>query len=289
MDVNKSLSNTWLRSAVLGCLWASSEIVLGSFLHNLRVPFASNFLTGIGIILLISVGYQWKDKGLFWRSGWICAMMKAVSPSAVILGPMIAIFCEALLFELAVRLFGRNMFAFICGGMLAMTWTFFHKIASYLIFYGLHMIDLYKNLAIFAQKQLHFTFSSLWEPLIILWSVYLFMGLVSAVFGIYIGRRLLKTSLSMQRIKTRENAVFKNRNEIYTPTSLVWLLGNITAMVLILLLINYSYWYIWCPSGIAIFAIWIWKYKKALRPLKKPKFWIVCCSKQHGLFYRVGE
>ena len=89
---NKVLSDIWLKASVLGCLWASSEIVLGSFLHNLQVPFSSNFLTGIGIILLISVSYIWKDKGLFWRSGLICALMKSVSPSAVIFGPMIAIF-----------------------------------------------------------------------------------------------------------------------------------------------------------------------------------------------------
>jgi len=74
--------------------------VLGSFLHNLKVPFSGNILTAIGIIILISVSYIWKEKGLFWRAGLICAIMKTMSPSAVIFGPMIAIFSEAMLLEI---------------------------------------------------------------------------------------------------------------------------------------------------------------------------------------------
>jgi len=67
------LSNRWLKASVLGCLWASSEIVFGSFLHNLRIPFTGIILTGIGIILLISVAHLWKENGLFWRAGLVCA------------------------------------------------------------------------------------------------------------------------------------------------------------------------------------------------------------------------
>ena len=136
MNPERKLSVTWLKAAVLGCLWASSEIVLGSFLHNLRVPFSSIFLTSIGIILLISVSFQWKDKGLIWRSGLICALMKSVSPSAVIFGPMIAILSEALLLEFSVRIAGKNVVGFMLGSLLAMSWNFFQKIANYLIFYG---------------------------------------------------------------------------------------------------------------------------------------------------------
>src|SRR5512141_1386767 len=97
MVVAGQLNPKWMKAAVLGCLWASSEIVLGSFLHNLRIPFSGNILTGIGLMILISVSFLWKEKGLFWRAGLVCALMKTVSPSAVIFGPMIAILSEAIL------------------------------------------------------------------------------------------------------------------------------------------------------------------------------------------------
>ena len=101
MIPQKHLKNIWLKASVLGCLWASSEIVIGSFLHNLRVPFCGNILTGIGIIIMVSIGQLWTERGLFWRAGLVCALMKSISPSAVIFGPMLAIFCEALLMELS--------------------------------------------------------------------------------------------------------------------------------------------------------------------------------------------
>ena len=36
---------------------------MGKFLHNLRVPFSGHILTAIGLIILISASYRWKDKG----------------------------------------------------------------------------------------------------------------------------------------------------------------------------------------------------------------------------------
>ncbi len=276
MNKSKPISNIWQKAAVLGCLWASSEIVLGSFLHNLRVPFASSFLTAIGIILLISVGYLWKDKGLFWRAGLICALMKSVSPSAVIFGPMIAIFCEALLMELSIRVFRRNMFAYILGGMLAMSWTFLHKIIIYLITYGWNMVGLYKNLVLFAQKQLDFRFESIWSPVIALWIIYLLMGVISSIMGIYIGKKALKLPLKDQVISPNKINYFK---PVMAPsdnrTSLFWLVFDILAMVIVLLLMNFAQWGWWCSIGIVVIGLWAFRYKRSYRLLKKPKFWII--------------
>ncbi|MFO7852573.1 MAG: hypothetical protein ACQERS_04820 [Bacteroidota bacterium] len=66
------IDSRWIKASIAGSMWAASEIVLGSFLHNLRVPFSGSILTAIGIILLISISYKWDEKGLFWRAGLIC-------------------------------------------------------------------------------------------------------------------------------------------------------------------------------------------------------------------------
>ena len=117
------LSEKWIKASIAGTIWAASEIVLGSFLHNLRVPFTGNILTAIGLVILISISYTWTDKGLFWRAGLICALMKTMSPSTMIFGPMIAIFTESLLLELSVRLLGKTIPGYIIGSMLAMSWV----------------------------------------------------------------------------------------------------------------------------------------------------------------------
>jgi nucleoside-triphosphatase THEP1 len=269
------LSTTWLRAAVLGCLWASSEIVLGSFLHNLRIPFSSVFLTGIGIILLISVSYQWKDKGLIWRSGLICALMKSISPSAVIFGPMIAIFFEALLLEFSVRMLGRNMIGFFIGSLLAMSWNFFQKIATYIIFYGFNIVDLYTSLIKFAEKQLHYHFDTLWMPVIALWIYYLVFGVLAAIIGIHIGRNALNKSIPMLSKDSKQIADIKSGKNTETIIySLPWLALNFTGMITVLILMNITGILWWGTASLVLILIWAGRYRNALKPLRKPKFWV---------------
>ena len=83
-----SLNQKWIKASVLGSVWAASEIVLGSFLHNIRMPFSGNVLVGIAMILLISASHLWKEKGVIWRSGLIAALLKTMSPSAIIFTPI---------------------------------------------------------------------------------------------------------------------------------------------------------------------------------------------------------
>ena len=146
MIIEHELSEKWIKASIAGTIWAASEIVLGSFLHNLRVPFSGNILTAIGVVILISISYIWTDKGLFWRAGLICALMKTLSPSAIIFGPMIAIFSESVLLELSVRLLGRTIAGYLMGAMFAMSWNLFQKIANYIIYYGANIIEVYNNL-----------------------------------------------------------------------------------------------------------------------------------------------
>jgi nucleoside-triphosphatase THEP1 len=45
-------------------------------------------------------------------------------------------------------------------------------------------------------------------------------------------------------------------------------------MILVLVLMNFTAIYWWLAAGIIMIAIWAVRYKSALRPLMKPKFWI---------------
>ena len=84
----------WRRAAIYGSLWAASEIVVGSFLHNLRIPFAGSLLAAFGVLVMTAGHRAHPERGLIWRSAVVCALMKSISPSAVILGPMVGIAME---------------------------------------------------------------------------------------------------------------------------------------------------------------------------------------------------
>lgn len=275
MGVTDQLNPKWLKAAVLGCLWASSEIVLGSFLHNLRIPFSGNILTGIGLMILISVSYLWKEKGLFWRAGLVCALMKTVSPSAVIFGPMIAILSEAILLEVSTRLLGKNWAGFIIGGVLAMSWNLVQRVVNLIIVYGFNIVELYNNLVSFAQKQLGLQGDLTWKPLIILWFFYFIMGLFASIAGILIGRRALKHPVKVESLGTqRIRKVQSGKKDSAFNWSIPWLVFDISGIVAVLFLMNKTGWSIWIPASLFILAIWGYRYHRALRPLRKPRFWI---------------
>jgi nucleoside-triphosphatase THEP1 len=273
--MNYKLSEKWIKASIAGTIWAASEIVLGSFLHNLRIPFSGNILTSIGIVILISISYIWTEKGLFWRAGIICALMKTMSPSAVIFGPMIAIFSEAILLEFSVRLLGRTIAGYLIGSMLAMSWNLFQKIANYIIYYGANIIEVYNNLLKFAQKQLNIQTDIVWLPIIILLIIFALFGLFAGVIGIITGRKLLSqpvtdfTGVSNEKVKE-----LPKKPEIKFNYSIIWLLADVALIIGSFFILNYTAWIVWSLSISGIILIWSLRYKRALRQLSKPKFWI---------------
>ena len=274
INFKKQLSDVWLKAAILGSTWAASEIILGSFLHNLRIPFNGNILTAIGLILMISASYIWKDKGLFWRSGLICALMKTMSPSAIIFGPMIAIFAEAMLMEISIRTLGRNALGFIVGGALAMSWILVQKIVNFIIFYGLNIVEVYSNLMVFAERQLHTQFDMVWLPIFALLILYIIFGVIAVWIGMSIGKKLLSRK-ELETIKaTSSNSFFQHSDTKDFPYSLVWLILNFTILVLMLFIINVAPIYVWISITFLIIFIWTRRYQRAIKQLSKPKFWL---------------
>lgn len=272
---NLELDARWIKASVAGSMWAASEIVIGSFLHNLRVPFSGSILTAIGVILLISISYKWNEKGLFWRAGLICAIMKTLSPSAVIFGPMIAILSEALMMELSVRILGRTAAGYITGAVLAMSWSLVQRVLTLIVFYGTSIIDVYTELADMAQKQTGIQADMVWLPLLILLSADILMGVITAITGLRLGRRI--ASEADVNITPDQNYKIKNRfndPDQKTRYSIVWLFVNLVLFLASMLVLNYSSWLIWLIAIPMTISVWITRYRRAMRQLMNPKFWV---------------
>ncbi|HOW90209.1 MAG TPA: hypothetical protein PL037_07990, partial [Elusimicrobiales bacterium] len=180
--MNGSGGIIWRKAAVIGSIWAASEIVLGSFLHNVRVPFTGEILTAIGIAVLVAGHRLWPERGLLWRAGLVCALMKSISPSAVIFGPMIAIAMEGALAELGVRLL-RGPAGYLLGGGLAMSWALAQKTLNLLILYGPDMIDVYLRGAGWLLPRLGLGAGGVWAPLQAAFAVYFLAGAAAAAAG----------------------------------------------------------------------------------------------------------
>lgn len=182
---------------------------------------------------------------------------------------------EAVLLESAVRFFGKNMIGFFIGSILAMSWSFVHKIANFIIIYGFNIVDLYTSLINFAQKQFHFHFSTVWMPVMALWVIYLIFGALSALIGIHIGTTAIKTSPPMMSIDKKRTGGIKSGK--VTPAyhySMGWLALTIFGIIAVLVLMNFATITWWGPAGIAMLTAWVIRYNNILKPLRKTGFWI---------------
>lgn len=211
----------WRKAAVLGSLWAASEIVLGSFLHNARVPFTGEFLTAIGIAILVAGHRLWPERGLLWRAGLVCAAMKSVSPSASIFGPMVAIFMEGLLAETGVRLLGGNIAGYLLAGGLAMVWPIVHKLLNLLIFYGPDTISIYLRGVDWLRQRLGFGPGNLWVPLLGLLAAYFLAGMAAAAAGLRSGKGKTRgAGLAAERPELKPRAAGAEPRRAYSAAAL---------------------------------------------------------------------
>jgi nucleoside-triphosphatase THEP1 len=227
------------------------------------------------LVLLISASYKWKENGLFWRAGVICALLKTMSPSAVIFGPMIAIFSESVLLEISVRLLGRSVPGFILGSVLAMSWNLFQKIFNYIIFYGYNIVEVYTNLMKYAEKQLNLKFDAVWMPVLLLLVIYALFGAFSALVGIRTGKRITKDPKVVQNFVNPVVSDFqqlKKHNKF--NHSVYWLVLNITLIACSLFLIDRIPFGVWVAMCVIIAVIWAIRYKRALRQVSRPRLWI---------------
>ncbi len=274
MQGKNGLNSIWLKASVIGSLWASSEIILGSFLHNAHLPFSGTILTFIAVILLVGSSCYWKATGIIWRAGLICAVMKTISPSADIFGPMISIAAEALILEAVVRVIGSNYTGFILGGGLAVSWSLFYKIINLIIIYGFNIIELYSKLYQFAIKQLNFPMESPWTLILFLFFIDLLIGGAAAVIGIKVGEACLnypnEKSFTQLKFKSSIDFVPRSTAQKYSLSLLIFHIMAIAAGLIFLG--SFSLWistiFIFTYVGICVIL-----YKQNLRRLKKPKFW----------------
>jgi len=181
--MDKRLSLVWQKAAIVGSLWGAFEIVAGSFIHNLALPLlAGTILSFTGVLIAIAFQSRWRTPGLLWRAGLICALLKSVSPSAIILTPMLGITLEGFLLEVGTLLFGINITGFIVGGGFAVISVLLFKVVRLLLVYGQGVIDAYSSVYKLSITQLKLNSdSNAWWPILAIALVYFIIGSIAAI------------------------------------------------------------------------------------------------------------
>jgi nucleoside-triphosphatase THEP1 len=266
----------WSRAAALGSLWAALEIVVGSFLHNLRMPFAGTIMATASVFLMTAAAQVWTDKGLIWRTALVCALMKSVSPSAVLLSPMIGIFVEGVILQVSLRFLGRSWLGCAVGGALAVSYTLLQKIVSLTILYGMDLVRVFTALLQFVAQR---TGWQGWQPAHVLFALVAIqsaLGITAGLAGWYAGRRVRNLSAGspsgvpqggtvyfiplQSGTEFRRSIPFLITLCIALPVGL-WLVGTIPLS--------------WSTSVVAVVtAAVLLRYRRVARRLSNPRLWI---------------
>jgi len=271
-----SLSPKWIKAAAIGSIWAAIEIVAGSFLHNLRIPFSGTMHSRAAVYMLVAFAMQWKESGIIIRAGLIAALMKSISPSAVILGPMAGIIMEAVILEGILLLLGRNIAGSIIAGMLAVTWALAQKIISLLILYGFDLVRIAEAFYLFLVKSTGLEDLSPLYLVTLVIAIYLAAGTAAALAGTFSFRQLQKKSLQKTDsapFETSKRLPFGARPEIQKYAAFN-LLAILTILAVTLYMLNAKHYLpALITGGILITGVLI-RYSRAIHYLKKPSLWI---------------
>jgi hypothetical protein len=269
------INSLWLKAGIIGSSWAAFEIIVGSFLHNLQIPFAGTMLSAASVFLLISFAQLWNERGVILRAGIICALMKSISPSAVIIGPMVGIFMEALLIELFLLIMGRNVIGFVVAGAFAVLWSLVQKILFLLLMYGLDLIELAKSLYQYLVKLSGIdSFSSLYLIVGIV-ILYFVLGAVAAYAGFVSGKRYVNSKVKNQQVLqvnlTQKDAFQSVEAQKFSVLLLFLVIGTIVSS---LYFVNKQMYWAAAGVGISFIVFCIVRYKNSTKYLRKPKIWI---------------
>ncbi len=263
----------WLKAAVIGSTWASFEIIIGSFLHNLHIPFAGMLLAASSVVLLAAFAQLWPQRGIIIRAGLICALMKSVSPSALIFGPMIGITAEALLFEGVTLLFGRKLPALLLAGGLAVLWTLVQKIVNLLLLYGFNLVHIAEAFLQYLQKITGLQGWGMADLLGLISAGYLSVGMLAAWVGWQAGQRYKAQTIALEPLPLNHDASFLSDD---SPRK-----HPFWHILLILLLVAGSLFLLnsgRATAGVGVGMVFLLyaltNYRRNLRRLLKPSVWM---------------
>lgn len=288
----KQQSNPWQVATIIGSVWGAFEVVAGSLLHNLAIPMAAGtILSALGVMIMVTGARVFGGKGIFWRSALVCAALKTVSPSPVILTPMIGITLEGLLMEFGVILLGQNLWGYILGGGLAVVSILGFKLVRLIMIYGTDLIEAYRSVFSFAFSNEFLSSKGYLIPILLIVALYLVLGAFAALTG-YRSGNALKESFK------RKNIQIIPPNNQYKPSivkgfkgGLGFLIFHIVWLAAFIFSKNQIPTLFWYAGGVVYITLCVFRYGRIRSLLSRPTFWliIVMVSVLSSVFIVLGK
>jgi hypothetical protein len=180
--------------AAFGALWGVVEITLGSVLKSLDVPLSGMLLSGVGLLVALIARLFVPRRGATLFVGIIAMLLKLFSLGGVIIGPMMAIFAEALLAELILSGLGPSRPSFVIAGALGTSWSLIQPFITGPMLMGHSFLEMWQAVINKAARILHLPQQSLWLIILLFVGLHLLGGGVAGWLAWPLGHHLQRRS-----------------------------------------------------------------------------------------------
>jgi len=179
----------WTRAAVFGALWGAVEITLGGFLHSLRIPLIGVILAAGEAGFLVAVRRLHPQRGLVIAIALVAALLRGLTPVGALFTPLVAIFMEGVLMEVAFLLLPGTRLPAVVGGSLCALWSAAQMVATHALFLGLDALRLYDALLLAAARTTGIAPESRYLALTLPLTVLAALGALGGLWGARLGDR----------------------------------------------------------------------------------------------------
>ena len=180
--------------AVFGALWGGLEMTLGAALKSLNLPLSGVILAGLGLFIALTGRHYVPKPGSTFFVGAIALLLKLFSLGGVIIGPMMAIFMEALLAEIVLSLWGASGLSFMLAGALGVSWSVVQPFVTGPLLFGRALVDVWTSVIVRAAAILHLPPHAVWLVLTAFLAVHMLAGAAVGWFAWRLGPRLHQRS-----------------------------------------------------------------------------------------------
>jgi len=170
--------------AIFSALWAAVEVLIGTLLVMMNLPFRGAILTSIALGILVAVRKKVPKKGTAVAMAVVVAAIRLIMGGPKILTIAPALVIEGTLIEAAFLLVPGdsarlNPMRCIAAGALSVTYSFLHSILMVALLAGIRGQQF--SVVIDYVKSFRFGLFSLWSALILLISAHALLGAAAGI------------------------------------------------------------------------------------------------------------
>lgn len=188
----KSKSRNIAFIAIFGSIWGIIEVSVGTYLHIFRFPFAGALMSSLALLVILSGAVFIDEKSAIIKIGVVACFVRIFSVGSIIISPLISMAIEAIIVNVIILIFKKNIFSFILTGVTVVTYTFFHKFIAQGILFGKGIFKMYTDVLNEGSKLFGIDIRYAFLIILLLILLHIILGVITGISAFYLANQAKK-------------------------------------------------------------------------------------------------